>query len=144
MARYIDADKFVKQFERALEHQQKYGLYNHAKLTEYVIKAIENEPTADVVPKSEVEKIAEVAKQNIDSANERAETFRVASEKSRVLQETARATVAREIFEEIEKAHNECIWIDITTRIGYLQQTKFEHKLAELKKKYTEVDDAGK
>lgn len=49
MARYIDADKFVKQFERALEHQQKYGLYNHAKLTEYVIKAIENEPTADVV-----------------------------------------------------------------------------------------------
>jgi uncharacterized protein YdhG (YjbR/CyaY superfamily) len=54
MARYIDADKFIKQFERALEHQQKYGLYNHAKLTEFVIKAIENEPTADVVPKSEV------------------------------------------------------------------------------------------
>ena len=49
-----------------------------------------------------------------------------------------RAEVAREIFAEIEKAHDECIWIDITTRIGYLQQTKFEHKLAELKKKYTE------
>jgi hypothetical protein len=45
--------------------------------------------------------------------------------------------VAREIFEEIEKAHDECIWIDITTRIGYLQQTKFEHKLTELKNKYT-------
>ena len=48
--------------------------------------------------------------------------------------------VAREIFEEIEKAHDECIWVDITTRIGYLQQTKFEDKLAELKKKYTEED----
>ena len=49
-----------------------------------------------------------------------------------------RAEVAREIFEEIEKAHDECIGVDITTRIGYFQQTKFEHKLAELKKKYTE------
>ena len=56
MPRYIDADKFVKQFERALEHQQKYGLYNHAKITEYVIKAIENEPTADVIPTEEAEK----------------------------------------------------------------------------------------
>ena len=46
--------------------------------------------------------------------------------------------VAEEIFAEIEDAHEECIHIDPTTNIGYLLQTKFVHKLAELKKKYTE------
>lgn len=46
--------------------------------------------------------------------------------------------LAREIFEEIENAHDECIHIDPTTNIGYLLKTKFLNKLAELKKKYTE------
>jgi hypothetical protein len=54
MARYIDADAFLDKFNKALESQQHYGLYNNAKITQYVMKAIENEPTADVVPKSEV------------------------------------------------------------------------------------------
>ena len=49
--------------------------------------------------------------------------------------------VAEEIFREIEDAHEECIHIDPTTNIGYLLQTKFVHKLAELKKKYTEDND---
>ena len=48
--------------------------------------------------------------------------------------------VAREIFEEIEKAHEECIHIDPSTNIGYLLRTKFELKLAELKKKYIGED----
>ena len=46
--------------------------------------------------------------------------------------------VAIEIFAEIENAHEECIHIDPSTNIGYLLQIKFEQKLAELKKKYTE------
>ena len=46
--------------------------------------------------------------------------------------------VAREIFEEIDIAYDECIHIDATTNIGYLLKTKFLDKLAELKKKYTE------
>ena len=54
------------------------------------------------------------------------------------IDELPRADVAREIFEEIENAHEECIHIDPSTNIGYLLQSKFEHKLAELKKKYTE------
>jgi hypothetical protein len=65
----------------------------------------------------------------------------IAEEKAQAIAEHEqyiKTEVAREIFEEIEKAHDECIWIDITTRIGYLQQTKFEDKLAELKNKYTE------
>ena len=54
-----------------------------------------------------------------------------------MLEEILKASeVAREIFEEIENAHDECIHIDATTNIGYLLQTKFLNKLAELKKKY--------
>lgn len=49
--------------------------------------------------------------------------------------EQGKADATREIFEEIENAHEECIHIDPSTNIGYLLQTKFEHKLAELKKK---------
>lgn len=49
--------------------------------------------------------------------------------------------VAREIFEEIENAHEECIHIDSSTNIGYLLQTKFVLKLAELKKKYAGVGE---
>ena len=42
----------------------------------------------------------------------------------------------RDIFAEIENAHEECIHIDATTNLGYLLKTKFMDKLAELKKKY--------
>ena len=53
--------------------------------------------------------------------------------------------VAREIFEEIEKAHEDCIWIDPSTNIGYLKHHPFELKVAELKKKYTkEITEEGK
>jgi hypothetical protein len=111
MARYIDADKFIKQFERALEHQKKYGLYNHAKLTEYVIKAIENEPTADVVPKSEVEGL----RNDID-----------------ISYEYGKIDAAREIFEEIEKILIDSAYIPDCARFVDIDE------LAELKKKYTE------
>ena len=52
--------------------------------------------------------------------------------------ETIKADLVRAIFEEIDAAHEECIHIDPTTNLGYLLRNKFEHKLAELKKKYTE------
>ena len=44
--------------------------------------------------------------------------------------------VAREIFEEIGKAHEDCIVIGCNN-VGILQAFKFEQRLAELKKKYT-------
>ena len=52
--------------------------------------------------------------------------------------------VVREIFEELEDAYYECIHIDPTTNIGYLLQTKFLKKLAELKEKYTRTRDESK
>lgn len=45
---------------------------------------------------------------------------------------------AKEIFEEIYKVYDECIYVNPFTNIGSLQVIKFEQKLAELKKKYTE------
>ena len=57
--RYIDADAFLEKFKGALENAQHYGLYNHAKITQYVMKSIENEHTADVVPMAEVKKMQE-------------------------------------------------------------------------------------
>ena len=48
----------------------------------------------------------------------------------------AKSEVAREIFEEIDRAHEDCIVI--LGDMGYLQPYKFEQKIAELKKKYTE------
>lgn len=79
--------------------------------------------TADVVPKSEV----------YDDHHKQVACYTLGCREG----DKIKQKVAREIFEEIDKAHDECIWIEITTSIGYFQQTKFEHKLAELKKKYT-------
>ena len=129
MARYIDADKFIKQFERALEHQQKYGLYNHAKLTEYVMKSIENEPTTDVAPKSEVLRL-----QSEVNRLKKYDEERDIALHARLISETKIET-AREIFEEIEKAHDDCIEIG-SRNVGFLKVNKFELMLAELKKKY--------
>jgi len=49
-----------------------------------------------------------------------------------------RSEVAREIFGEIERIHDECIYIDPVSNIGSLKVLKFERMLEELKQKYTE------
>ena len=48
--------------------------------------------------------------------------------------------VAKEIFAEIKKAREDCIWIDPSTNIGYLKHHLFELKVAELEKKYTKQE----
>ncbi len=47
-----------------------------------------------------------------------------------------KAEVAREIFEEIEKAREDCILT--VDDMPYFQLSKFKKNIAELKKKYTE------
>ena len=49
MARYIDADMFLNHFKQILESELNWCLYNHAKITQTIIKTIENSPTTDVV-----------------------------------------------------------------------------------------------
>lgn len=45
--------------------------------------------------------------------------------------------VAKEIFDDLENTLEDCTVIG-TSNVGYFQSFKFEQKLAELKKKYTE------
>jgi hypothetical protein len=84
-------------------------------------------PTADVAPKSEVEKLQNelvIWKQNRFNLYQKLECY-----------EKARQKVAREIFEEIEK-----MLID-STHIPDCARFVDIDKLAELKKKYTGVED---
>jgi hypothetical protein len=120
MARYIDADALYKKlYPLDLADKRKYTINAKA-----VADAIANIPTADVVPKSEFNKtIAEWAYLHADVLNKL---------------ENAKAEVAREIFEEIEKLlyigvveHVSCI--DAYVKKGY----------AELKKKYLPDTDDG-
>ena len=120
MARYIDAEALTDyMLERYNDLCEKHGDYDHY-TTGYgdAIDVIENAPTADVVPKSEVDKtIAEWAYLHADVLNKL---------------ENARVEVAREIFEEIEK---------IVVKVRVEDTKNFvlsEKQFAELKKKYTE------
>ena len=75
MARYIDADKLLKNLPDDLPYK--------ASVKRVLIQA----PTCDVVPKSEVEKVvAQISKQEMDS-----------------YEHIYKQEVAREIFEEIEE-----------------------------------------
>ena len=107
--RYIDADALIKKIYPMGIGDGKYTINAKA-----VKLAIDNAPTADVVPKSEVERW----RRNLEAVlEERAE------EKSEV---------AREIFEEIEKLMFGII-VQGNKRVFFDNK-----KFAELKKKYTE------
>ena len=105
MARYIEREKFLKKCAEA---------WGYAGVTIKAIEQIADEcTTADVVPKSEVERW----RRNLEAVlEERAET---------------KAEVAREIFEEIEKFMDEDDGLSV-----FMTRTEF----FELKKKYTEVE----
>jgi hypothetical protein len=53
-----------------------------------------------------------------------------------------RAEVAMEIFEEIEKTVNDCVVDESLFKPAYFEFRKFNEHLAELKKKYTEENEA--
>ncbi len=59
MARYIDADKFIDFLKKEKETAIAIGDGIRAYETQGKIKLVNSQPTADVVPKSEVEKIFE-------------------------------------------------------------------------------------
>ena len=124
MPRYIDAEELLRRIW--------YGNSDSIVLRSYADEMVKRSPTADVVPASEVAKEFTCFVGDPHKVEHCPYLEEV---------EKARREVAREIFEEIENAHEECIHIDPTTNIGYLLQSKFELKLAELKKKYTEGVD---
>jgi hypothetical protein len=112
MARYIDADKFIAELEQEktvdLEFEDGVAVYE----IEHTMNLIGMQPTADVVPKSEVENILDELMKEI-----------------------------REIAERYEKSANETSDYDYA-RLEYrgcqLGALLVLLKIAELKKKYTE------
>jgi ADP-dependent phosphofructokinase/glucokinase len=121
MARYIDADALIERLKFKRDETDINGK-KHSGL-ECAIAQVQKQPTADVVPKSEVEELKadlEVWKQNRFNIFQRLELYKM-----------TRQEVAREIFAEIDRAveNAELEW-------GTICGVKL--CIAELKKKYTE------
>ena len=114
MARYIDADALIKKiFPMGIGD----GMYTiNAKAVKF---AIDNAPTADVVPKSEVEKLQEAYNNRLAKDIQTNADF----------VKYAKAEAAREIFEAVRNA-----W-----ETTYYDQ-EFRERLDNLEKKYTEEE----
>ena len=89
-----------------------------------LLREIQILPTADVVPKSEVEALLkENARWLMEYANQRAEVNSII--------EKAKQEVAREIFEEFERLME-------NNEVYFCQTDEMREEFAKLKKKYTE------
>ena len=135
MIRYIEEEAIIKAID---ESGQRYGITtaNRCNFKEIVRKT----PTADVVPKSEVEKLREINSLLTEAGQEWQQRYN-----------NAKAEVAREIFEDIENViDNELqnnykvlpqfefsneLWNKMSGRIEALKEIC--DFIAELKKKYT-------
>ena len=114
MARYIDADIVREKIEALYEHHLEMRNFSADGACADCLGFLDDAPTADVAPKSEVERW----RRNLEAVlEERAEE---------------KAELAREIFEEIEKT-----FIDSSTLPDCAMFVDID-KVAELKKKYTE------
>ncbi len=129
--RYIDADELLKHYIALvkIDWNNKVSPPSWSYAYESFIDYLAELPTADVVPKSEVEKLNNelmIWKQDRFNLYQRLELYEITRQK-----------VAREIFEEIEKLiYSECFSIRADRVIeGRIIDGEM---LAELKKKYTE------
>ena len=122
MERYIDADALkerLEDFSKWCKDGRKQGV-------DFVLDCpLPDMPTADVVPKSEVERLEkENEKLTINMNAYGLAAKRLAEEKTEIFAEIEKITNS-----SIEKEHFIGAWFNIA---------KFEERLAELKKKYTE------
>ena len=126
MARYIDAELAIEKCNKLIDNADScpnpYAIEGVRVVRNVILSECETGvPTADVVPKSEVDKtIAEWAYLHADVLNKL---------------ENAKAEVAREIFEEIESLLTLYTYED---NYGDYISTGLADEFAELKKKYTE------
>ena len=149
MARYIDADRFKSNLEKAMK---KMHLIGGAKAVDVgaVIVALDRQPTADVVPKSEYDAVVSAVDNSTNeflklhdayqNAKTEVETLKDTNEHLAVMLMEAKQEVAREIFEEIEKAIEKCKYNQATpfgTEERYNPYAIIK-QVAKLKKKYTE------
>ena len=136
----------------------------------YIMKDVDNLPTADVVPKSEVEKLNkeldELAEEHSDLIVEKDQLFviaemqkieiealKIANEKMYAAIEATKADVASEILAEIENILDPMIQLNYAISVQHadpIERAKaisaeqalraFRDYVAELKKKYTESE----
>lgn len=133
MARCIDADKLCE----ALKSMASVQYPDKQNTILGVVSSIENFPTADVVPKSEWNRIYTELEGLKSSTLPRLRLDLQMANTKVAEADMAKAEVAREIFEEIEKAYERSFWID-NDNIGHFQRFKLDQYLAELKKIYAE------
>ena len=130
MARYIDADKLCE----ALKSMASVQYPDKQNTILGVVSSIENFPTADVVPKSEVDNLKvllEMKEKAYEGLKELYDTDTEALVKAR---EKTEVEVAREIFKEIETCMK-----NFEDDDGYLlKKCEFEFFMRELKKEYAE------
>lgn len=112
MAQYKDIDEILNNLPDDLPYK--------ASVKRVLIQA----PTADVVPKSEVEKLEAEVERLTAILNSYALQYGTVADKQKVI-DKVKAEVAREIFEEIR---------EVITLVGYFDW----EDLCELKREYTE------
>lgn len=125
MAEYIDRDELLKELCTVSAPTP-----SESWIVEKCIEKVNEHPTADVVPKSEVERLEKeladiLVSEYTDVSVSMERLYRIRTEHP--IYRAIKTDVAREIFEEIEN--------------GLLQITRpsyVTHVISELKKKYTE------
>lgn len=142
MARYVDADKLLKSAVSKFKCVPLVGVLSYRNGEECFDglsfeEFINEQPTADVAPRSEVEALEKEIDRLKNILAYYALQYGTVKSQQQVI-DRAKSEVAREIFEEIERVHDECIYIDSVSNIGSLKVLKFERMLEELKQKYTE------
>ena len=136
--RYIDADKLHEHI--TTNHCGGCGIYNgeiccSCPMNDALIY-IDDAPTADIVPKSEVEELKRENESLAKTVNEASELIR----KQRTKIDKVKAEVAKEIFEEIEVSIAVHAFTSKSEDYAdgmYDAIEWVDSKIAELKKKYT-------
>ena len=145
MPRYIDADLIKKKLqEKAINPATSF-------INTVLIGLLDDAPTADVVPKSEVDKLRQRAFEqgkrdnvyglNAEELAQKVETLSIELEAMRGDANSYKMhykKLAREIFEEISKASVDWGYYCVTLSKGAVLAEDVNRTLAELKKKYTE------
>ena len=128
MAKYIEGKSLLN----ALKEEREKG--NFVFTSKWIKEIIDDLPTVDVVPKSEVEELKAIIADH-----------KASEERLEELYSNAKTEVAREIFEEIEKMLENQEVVTKNQREKELGDWIFHNyipkKIAELKKKYTEENN---
>lgn len=153
MARYVDADKLVEMYERSAEEDwnKKTAPTSWAEAFECAIADIDDQPTADVVPKSEggAECPTCYGTGRIGTTNWLTKNMtkkQIAEEKAKAIAEHEqhiKSEVAREIIKDLidfvdKKEQQKLIF---GKSIWYVESDDLTDFIDELKKKYTEGAD---